>query len=474
LEPNHQICTFNDGCNGGQQNDEYQGWHPWPASTFNPTDIDTDQWARTALGLGAKQVCLTAHHSGGFALWPTKASNYSILASPFGKTGRDIVAEFVTSMHKHEIEPCFYIILPWDAAEWQDSEQQYIDVQMTMLTELLSDYGPIARLWWDDYGLSKAAPGSPPARGQSSGGFPAAFTNFTEHVRSLQSQTVILPGTDGCLIGREGGVSSYPVFNFNQGPTKYPPISCKNMATPPVATAATVFAPHESDHSILNPGNMWWWVKGHAWLSAAELFDHYLATIGRGSTYILNMPPNTTGLIPEYLTNETDLLGAAVKRSFSPASALARLTNLTVQCGPTASPIELPPPAAGGFAFDAVVLEEDMRRANQRIAGYTIQTCTKAGGNCSDSEWATITRNGGGNQTVALGVTVGRKVIERGYVCPCPCVCVGFSRIYAPTLPLSVASAVVVSTAPMPLPSTPPGYASAAPPPFQPGHLPLT
>ena len=23
------ICTFNDGCSGGQQNDAYQGWHPW-------------------------------------------------------------------------------------------------------------------------------------------------------------------------------------------------------------------------------------------------------------------------------------------------------------------------------------------------------------------------------------------------------------------------------------------------------------
>jgi hypothetical protein len=132
------------------------------------------------------------------------------------------------------------------------------------------------------------------------------------------------------------------------------------------------------------------------------------------------MPPNTTGLIPEYLTNETDLLGAAVRRSFSPASALSRLTNLTVQCGPTATAVELPPPAGGGgFAFDAVVLEEDMRRANQRIAGYTLETCAHPGGKkCSESEWETITQSrtgGGGRQTVALGLTIGRKVIERGF-----------------------------------------------------------
>ena len=249
-----------------------------------------------------------------------------------------------------------------------------------MTAELLTQYGPIARLWWDDYGLTRRRrlTSTYPSTGRNPGGFPAAFTNFTEHVRSLQSQTTILPGPDGCLVGAEGGGGAYPVFNFNQGPAAEP---CQGRggdgsATPPFGSPVMRFAPHEQDHTILNPGDMWWWVKGQAWLSAAELFDHYLVSIGRGSTYILNIPPNTTGLIPEYLTKETDLLGAAVKRSFSPASALARLTNITVQCGPTAPPIELPPPV-GGFAFDAVVLEEDMRRANQRIAGYTLQTARR-------------------------------------------------------------------------------------------------
>ena len=61
------VCTFNDGCDGGQQNCVGSGdlSHPYPASSFNPTDVDTDQWARTAVAMGAKQACLTTHHSGG-------------------------------------------------------------------------------------------------------------------------------------------------------------------------------------------------------------------------------------------------------------------------------------------------------------------------------------------------------------------------------------------------------------------------
>jgi hypothetical protein len=47
--------------------------------------------------------------SGGFALWPTNATAYGLKESPFfATTGRDIVAEFVSSVRKHDIEPCFY------------------------------------------------------------------------------------------------------------------------------------------------------------------------------------------------------------------------------------------------------------------------------------------------------------------------------------------------------------------------------
>lgn len=165
------------------------------------------------------------------------------------------------------------------------------------------------------------------------------------------------------------------------------------------------------DYSIENPGDMWWWVDGHAWVNAASLFETYLVTIGRGNTFIVNMPPNTTGLIPDYYANETSQLGAAVAASFSPASAQSRLVDQTVSCGPSAAALVLPPPPHG-FSFDAVVLEEDMALANQRIAGYELQVCTAPGGACADAQWVTIT---GPGQTEVLGVTVGRRVIERGF-----------------------------------------------------------
>ena len=33
-----------------------------PAKAFNPTNLSTDQWVRTARDMGAGEICLTAHH----------------------------------------------------------------------------------------------------------------------------------------------------------------------------------------------------------------------------------------------------------------------------------------------------------------------------------------------------------------------------------------------------------------------------
>eukprot|EP01002_Notosolenus_urceolatus_P006749 NODE_2798_length_1037_cov_3.988866_g2339_i0.p2 GENE.NODE_2798_length_1037_cov_3.988866_g2339_i0~~NODE_2798_length_1037_cov_3.988866_g2339_i0.p2 ORF type:complete len:103 (+),score=22.72 NODE_2798_length_1037_cov_3.988866_g2339_i0:715-1023(+) len=73
--------------------------------------IDTDNWVLTLKNMGVKQACFTAHHCGGFAMWPSRWTNYSIANSPYGKKhpGADLVRQFVTSCRKYDISPCIYI-----------------------------------------------------------------------------------------------------------------------------------------------------------------------------------------------------------------------------------------------------------------------------------------------------------------------------------------------------------------------------
>jgi hypothetical protein len=148
-----------------------------------------------AAELGARQVCLTAHHSGGFALWPTRASNCSILASPFGASGRDIVREFVDSMRGAGIEPCLYIVLNMDCQEANTTVERYYEIQRDMLTELLTQYGPLSRMWWDMWQLDMGKEWNPGM----------LWANLTAHTRALAPEMMLLPGPDGCLVGGATG-----------------------------------------------------------------------------------------------------------------------------------------------------------------------------------------------------------------------------------------------------------------------------
>jgi hypothetical protein len=81
-----------------------------------------------------------------------------------------------------------------------------------MLTELLTGYGEIPRMWWDMVSSSFALPWNP-------GGFPGLFKNLSAHAKALAPRTLLLPGTDGCLVGGETGSGAYPIYNYNEGPT---------------------------------------------------------------------------------------------------------------------------------------------------------------------------------------------------------------------------------------------------------------
>ena len=43
-------------------------------ATFNPTKLDTDQWARVYADAGVKGAVVTAKHGCGHLLWPTKVT----------------------------------------------------------------------------------------------------------------------------------------------------------------------------------------------------------------------------------------------------------------------------------------------------------------------------------------------------------------------------------------------------------------
>ena len=78
-------------------------------ATFNPTKLDTDQWARVYADAGVKGAVVTAKHGCGHLLWPTKVTLDS--GAPYtycvGKKDsaikQDVLALFSASMTKANI-----------------------------------------------------------------------------------------------------------------------------------------------------------------------------------------------------------------------------------------------------------------------------------------------------------------------------------------------------------------------------------
>ncbi len=116
---------------------------------FNPGELDTDQWCRTAKAAGMKYVVITVKHHDGFCLWPSKYTDYSVASTPFKK---DVLAMLVESTHKYGLRLGWYYSL-WDEHEpsYKRDWWKYIDFMKHQLEELLTQYGDITELWFDGF-----------------------------------------------------------------------------------------------------------------------------------------------------------------------------------------------------------------------------------------------------------------------------------------------------------------------------------
>jgi hypothetical protein len=87
------------------------------AAKFRPDAYDARAWIRMMKEAGAGDVILTAKHHDGFALWPSKASDYNIAQVSGFK--RDPLAELVTAARADGLKVGFYYSHAFD---WEDPD----------------------------------------------------------------------------------------------------------------------------------------------------------------------------------------------------------------------------------------------------------------------------------------------------------------------------------------------------------------
>ncbi len=127
---------------------------------FKATDVDTDQWARTAREAGMGYILFLTKHHDGFCLWDTKTTDRKVTKAPLR---RDVLAELKKSCDKNGIKLALYFSEgDWTWPEAVDGQGgkggRNPEMKKAQLKELLTHYGPVEYIWFDhavgDGGLS--------------------------------------------------------------------------------------------------------------------------------------------------------------------------------------------------------------------------------------------------------------------------------------------------------------------------------
>jgi alpha-L-fucosidase len=115
---------------------------------FAATDVDTDQWVRTAKEAGMGYILFLTKHHDGFCLWDTQTTERKVTRAPLG---RDVLAELRKSCDKHGLKLALY----FSEGEFKDHPTYHPggytpEMKKAQLEELLTRYGPIEFLWFDE------------------------------------------------------------------------------------------------------------------------------------------------------------------------------------------------------------------------------------------------------------------------------------------------------------------------------------
>ena len=238
------------------------------AGQFNPVKFSADAWVGLAKAAGMKYIVITSKHHDGFAMFQSKASSYNVVdATPFK---RDVIKEMAEACQRQGMKLGLYYSQAqdwhhpggaangghWDKAQ-DGSMDEYLDkIAVPQVREILSNYGPIAVLWWDT---------------------PTDMT--PERAAKLFALTKIQPGivTNNRLGGGFGG----------------------DLSTPEQFIPATGIP--GKDWEVCMTMNDTWGFKSydHNWKSTEDLIRKLADIASKGGNFLLNVGPTSEGFIPQ-------------------------------------------------------------------------------------------------------------------------------------------------------------------------------
>jgi alpha-L-fucosidase len=398
-------------------------------SVFNPTELDADQWVRAIKESGGKMVVLVCKHHDGFNLWPTRYSNHSVASSPWHGGKGSVVREVADAARKYGVELGVYLspadlyqlrtnptnpngyygneseklrsVIPTDPASFKTSPSNgrepvpgfksftyqvddYNRYFLNELYELLTEYGPIREVWFDG------------ANPDPSVHEDYDYAAWYDLIRKLQPQATIFgKGPDARWVGNESGIgrtTEWSVVPLSSSPDtfRWPDMTAQDLGSLSKLTPSSYlwWYPAEVNEPILYG---WFWHPKKHVRSAADLIDIYYTSVGRNGNMLLNLSPDTRGLIPDNQLAQLRLMAQVVDETFAKdlaaggkltadnsnqanSALLALDGNLDTwwEAAPGQKTATLTLKLPKAATFDVVSLQEAVDHRGQRIESFSV------------------------------------------------------------------------------------------------------
>jgi len=265
---------------------------------FNPAKFNADDWVRMAKDAGMKYIVITSKHHDGFCLFDSKFTDFDVMSTPFK---RDILKELADACRKQGMKLGFYYsIMDWHhpdylpRRDWEKDRpaagavfDRYVQYMKNQLKELVTNYGPIAVLWFD-------------------GEWEKTWTedrgrDLYQYVRGLQPSIIINNRVGASRSGMEG-------FSADKD-------SAGDFGTPEQQIPATG-TPGLDWETCMTMNDNWGYNSHDAnWKSPRDLLRMLADIASKGGNLLLNIGPTSEGVFPDQAVIRLDYLGIMLKTS---------------------------------------------------------------------------------------------------------------------------------------------------------------
>lgn len=279
--------------------DKEWGYGDESPALFNPTELDVSQWVTTLKEAGFKMVILTCKHHDGFCLWPSSFTEHSVKNSPYKKGEGDIVREVSDACKAAGLKFGVYLS-PWDRNHKDYGTPIYIEYYRNQLKELFEAYGPVSEMWFDGANGGDGYYGGANEKRRIDGSSYYDWPTTLNMVREMEPGIIFFSdaGPGVRWVGNERGIASETNWNTITPDTLFAGKAGIEQLLGTGSENGTHWIPAEVDVSIRKG---WFYHASEDSLvkTPEQLFDIYLTSVGRGSTLLLNVPPDRRGRIHE-------------------------------------------------------------------------------------------------------------------------------------------------------------------------------